>query len=68
MDSVLIKFGELKNEILQSIANTKQLIKLTEELHNSCDKYSKIKELFWKVDISHFLNFEIKNNKFLSSF
>lgn len=48
MDSVLIKFSELKNEILQSITNTNQLIKLTEELHNSCEKYSKIKELFWK--------------------
>lgn len=46
-----MKFSELKNEILQSLTNTKQLIQLTDELYNACDKYSKIKELFWKVNI-----------------
>jgi len=52
----MIKFSELKNEILRSLSNTDQLIKLTEELNNSCDKYSKVKELFWKVH-SNFLFF-----------
>lgn len=50
----MIKFSELKTEILQSITNINQLIKLTEELYSSCDKYSKVKELFWKVKIQSF--------------
>jgi len=45
----MIKFSELKSEILQSLTNINQSIKLTEELYNSCEKYSKIKDLFWKV-------------------
>ena len=49
MDVIIVKFTELKNEILQSYSNTSQLIKLTDELYNACDKYSKVKEFFWKV-------------------
>jgi len=46
----MIKFSELKTEILQSLHNTIQSIKLTDELYNACEKYSKVKELFWKVN------------------
>jgi hypothetical protein len=46
----MLKFSQLKNEILQSLHNINHLIKLTDELYNSCDKYSKVKELFWKVN------------------
>jgi hypothetical protein len=46
----MIKFSELKTEILQSLHNTTQSIKLTDELYNACEKYSKVKELFWKVN------------------
>ncbi|UJR27057.1 hypothetical protein I4U23_008361 [Adineta vaga] len=48
MDNIIMKFSELKSEILQSHNNITQLIKLTDELHNACEKYSKVKELFWK--------------------
>ncbi|CAF3590375.1 unnamed protein product [Adineta steineri] len=48
MDTIMMKFSELKAEILQSHNNTDQLIQLTDELYNACDKYSKVKELFWK--------------------
>ncbi|CAF3732334.1 unnamed protein product [Rotaria sordida] len=48
MEITMIKFSQLKNEILQSYNNTNQLIKLTDELYNACEKYSKVKELFWK--------------------
>jgi hypothetical protein len=54
MDIIMIKFSDLKNEILQSLTNINRLIKLTEELYNSCDKYSKVKELFWKVNLNIF--------------
>ena len=50
MDNIMIKFSDLKTEILQSHTNTDELIKLTDELYNACEKYSKVKELFWKVD------------------
>ena len=49
MENTMVKFSQLKNEILQSYSNTAELIKLTDELHNACEKYSKVKELFWKV-------------------
>ncbi|CAF1047668.1 unnamed protein product [Rotaria sp. Silwood1] len=48
MDITMVKFSQLKNEILQSFNNTNQLIKLTTELCNACEKYSKVKDLFWK--------------------
>ncbi|CAF2598547.1 unnamed protein product [Rotaria sp. Silwood2] len=48
MDVTIIKFSQLKNEILQSYNNTNQLVKLTNELYNASEKYSKVKELFWK--------------------
>lgn len=50
MDSTMMKFTDLKNEILHSLNQPKQLIRLTEELYSSCEKYSKVKELFWKVN------------------
>lgn len=50
MDSTMMKFSELKNEILQSHNQTEQLLKLTDELSSACEKYSKVKELFWKVE------------------
>jgi hypothetical protein len=60
----MIKFSDLKNEILQSLTNINRLIKLTEELYNSCDKYSKVKELFWKVNLNIF---DFAKNIFLGS-
>jgi len=53
----MIKFSDLKNEILQSLGNIDRLIKLTDELYNSCEKYSKVKELFWKVNFKIFIFF-----------
>lgn len=50
MESTLIKFSQLKTEIMRSNNNVDHLIKLTDELHNACDKYAKVKELFWKVN------------------
>lgn len=50
----MIKFTELKTEILQSLSRPEQCIKLTEELYNSCEKYAKVKELFWKVHLKIF--------------
>ena len=46
----MIKFTDLKNEILYSLSQPKQSIELTEELYSSCEKYAKVKELFWKVN------------------
>jgi len=57
MDIIMIKFSDLKNEILQSLGNIDRLIKLTDELYNSCEKYSKVKELFWKVNFKIFIFF-----------
>jgi hypothetical protein len=47
----MIKFTELKTEILDLYDSISPLIKLTDELSSACDKYSKVKELFWKVII-----------------
>jgi hypothetical protein len=55
MDTTMIKFTQLKTEILQSLRNPHQLIKLTDELSNACNKYSKVKELFWKVDFNFYI-------------
>ena len=49
MDNTRVKFDQLKNEILQSHNDTYQMIKLTDELSCACEKYSKVKDLFWKV-------------------
>jgi hypothetical protein len=67
MDITMIKFSELKTEILSSLGNTNQLIKLTEELFNACDKYPKVKELFWKVKIRNFNIDFVEMNSFLGS-
>ena len=48
----MTKFTQLKNEILHSLNHTEQCIKLTEELYSSCEKYAKVKELFWKVSLN----------------
>ncbi|CAF0737011.1 unnamed protein product [Adineta ricciae] len=48
MDLTMRKFSELKSEILQSHNNSNQLLRLTDELYNACEKYAKVKELFWK--------------------
>jgi hypothetical protein len=55
MDTTMIKFTQLKTEILQSLRNPHQLTKLTDELSNACNKYSKVKELFWKVDFNFYI-------------
>ena len=57
MDNTMIKFSQLKNEILQSLSNTNQSTKLTDELYNACEKYSKVKELFWKVNFYFLFSF-----------
>lgn len=49
MDNTRVKFDQLKSEILQYYNDTNQMIKLTNELSCACEKYSKVKDLFWKV-------------------
>jgi hypothetical protein len=53
----MIKFSQLKNEILQSHSNLHQFVELTDELTNACNKYSKVKELFWKVNFNIYISF-----------
>jgi len=60
MDNTRVKFDQLKSEILQFYNDTNQMIKLTDELSCACEKYSKVKDLFWKdldlfiVYVAHF--------------
>lgn len=45
----MFKFIELKTDILKSHSCPSVLAKLTAELCKACDKYAKVKDLFWKV-------------------
>ena len=49
IDVTMTKFSQLKDEILHSYKSPIHLISLTKELCAACDKYAKVKELFWKV-------------------
>ena len=57
----MIKFSQLKTEILQSLSHPHQLIKLTDELNMACTKYSKVKELFWKVNFCFYTFLFLEN-------